>query len=686
MKGKAKEKSHLPLRLNILFFVIFILFSLLVIQLGVVQILTGEEAQEVLNETEDTVTNIPVPRGKMYDRYGNLVVDNIPRYAITYTPPKNVQPDQNLEVAQVLAQYIEKSDEDITERDMKDYWILTNQEEAFGRLTDKEKAALDDDEEYKEVLDRITDVDLNNLTDADKEIVAIKRELDQAIELTPHMVKNEGVTKEEYATVAEHLSEMQGINVTTDWERDLVKGDTFANFIGGITDHEEGILGEKVDFYLTRNYNRNERVGRSFLEEQYETILSGQKERIRHVTDNQNNVIRTELLQEGKQGKDLVLTIDMELQKKVDQIAQEELEKIIRKYPGRNQYLEDALVVMMKPKTGEVLALTGVRYHRATEEKPAYFADESYRTIYDAHLPGSTIKGATVLAGFQSGVITKNTVFNDRPIKIAQTDWKSSYSTLGPVNYLSALEKSSNVFMFFVAMRMGGDYTYVEDASLDFNPDAFRQMRNYFKQFGLGVKTGIDLPYEATGLEGEGGSPGLLMDYAIGQYEPFTALQLAQYVSTIANDGYRIKPRLVKEIRYPSEDGELGPVYKALKPEIINHLEMDDEYINAVQNGFYRVFNGSDGTASGTFNSLDYVAAGKTGTAQHMIYKEGRIEAETENLTLVGYAPYDDPEVAFSVIVPKVGLKSGDTINYKIGKRILNTYFEMEEENEEEES
>ncbi|GAA0490463.1 penicillin-binding protein 2A [Salinibacillus aidingensis] len=676
-----KPKSHLPFRLNILFFAIFLLFSFLIVQLGIVQILTGEEAQEVLDETENTVTNIPVPRGKLYDRDGNILVDNKSRYAITYTPPKNVQPEKKLEIAQTLSNYIEMEERQITERDMKDYWILTHREEAYARLSKTEKQRMDDEEQYQTVLDRITKYNLESLSEKELEVAAIKRELDEAIELTPHIVKNKGVTKEEYATVAEHINEMPGINVSTDWARTFPQGETFVNFIGGISDHEDGIPRDNVDYYLTRNYNRNERVGESFLEQQYEEFLAGQKEQYRHVTDQNNNVIRSELIQKGKQGKDLVLSVDMELQKKVDQIVKEELEKIIHK--PANRHLNKGLVVMMKPKTGEILTMTGIRYHRATEDKPAFFADESYRTVYDAHLPGSAVKGASVLAGFQSGVITKNTVFVDRPIKIASTDTKRSWTDLGPVNYLTALERSSNVFMFFIAMRMGGDYSYVPNDNLNFNTEAFTEMRNYFKQFGLGVETGIDLPYEATGLEGDKETGGLLMDYAIGQYEPFTTLQLAQYVSTIANDGYRVKPHLVNEIRYPGTEEQLGPIYKTIGPEIINKIEMDDEYIQAVQNGFYRVFNGSNGTAAGTFRNLPYVAAGKTGTAEKPLFDEdGNRVANTENLTLVGYAPYDDPEVAFAIVVPQVGRSAGEGINRNIGKRILDAYFQQQENEE----
>ncbi|WP_234998457.1 peptidoglycan D,D-transpeptidase FtsI family protein [Salirhabdus sp. Marseille-P4669] len=669
-----RQKTHLPFRLNLIFFIIFLLFGFLIIQLGIVQILKGEEAQRVIDTTDESVSLHPVPRGFMYDRYGNLLVDNLPRYAITYTPPKNVQPQDKLEIAQTLAKYIQKEPESITERDQKDYWILTRREDAFRKLTDEEREKMDDKEEYITILDRITEEDLS-FSKEELEIIAIKRELDLAVEFTPYIIKNEGVTEAEYAKVAEHVNEMPGINVSIDWKRHAPYGTTFRNFIGNLTEHKDGLPQEELDYYLTRQYSLNDRVGESFLEKQYETVLKGKKNIYQHVTDKQENVIDTKLIQKGEQGKSLVLTVDIELQKKVDEIVQEELLKAIQKDPKGNKYLQDAMVVMMNPKNGEVLAMSAMRYYRELDDEAAHFKDESYRTVYDAHLPGSAIKGATVLAGFDSGVIEEDTYFHDEPIKIKGTPEKSSWTDLGDVNYLTALERSSNVFMFYIAMRMGGDYSYVYDEGLDYNPDSFRQMRNYFKQFGLGVETGIDLPYEATGLQGDDSLAGYLMDYAIGQYEPFTTLQLAQYISTIANDGYRIRPHLVKEIRYPSQHDHLGPIYQTIQPEVLNRIEMDDEYLEKVQYGLYQVVHGSRGTGS-ALSALPYDVAAKTGTAQHLIYENGQLVEETENLTLVGYAPFDDPEIAFAIVVPRVGLDTETGINLNIGRRILTAYFD----------
>lgn len=694
LEKKKKKRSRIPFRLNVIFFVVFILFSILVIQLGVVQILQGEEYQAEIDRTIKDTSKSPVPRGKMYDRNGKVIVDNEPLYAITYTPPKRAQAEDKLEMAEKLKDFIKVDEQQIkkiTERNKKEYWYLKNKEEVFSRLTKAEKE-LDDVKQYNLMLERITEEEINELTDEDLQIIAIKRELDKAYALTPEVIKNEDISIEEYAKIAEHLTELPGINATTDWKRKYVYGDTLQSIIGSITTQEQGIPAEKEDYYLTRGYSRNDRVGKSGLEEHYEDVLRGRKEQIQYTTTKTGEVIGSEVIVPGERGKDLVLTIDIDYQQKVDEIVLKELQAA-RRHSGANRYLEDALAVVMNPKTGEILALSGWHYNRQTNE----YENTPHKVLYDAHRAGSTVKGATVLAGLASGVISPGTTLYDSPIKIQGTPTKGSWTRLGPVNDITALKRSSNVYMFYIGLRMGGEFRYPfpsnAKARVDFK--GLQEMRNYFNQFGLGVKTGIDFPYEATGFTGEDTVTGLL-DVGIGQYDTYTTMQLAQYVSTIANGGYRVQPRLVKEIRSPGEnEDELGPVYKVNNPKVLNQLEMDKSYIERVQRGFWQVFNEPGGTGYSHWAGKSYRAAGKTGTAENEVYEERNGQyvrvAKTENLALVGYAPYDDPEVAFAVIIPNLGSIRGQyPINHTIGKGLLDTYFAMkenkeaEEENEEE--
>ena len=145
---------------------------------------------------------------------------------------------------------------------------------------------------------------------------------------------------------------------------------------------------------------------------------------------------------------------------------------------------------------------------------------------------------------------------------------------------------------------------------------------------------------------------GFLLDYAIGQYDTYTPLELAQYVSTIANGGYRLKPQLVKEVREPDAKRGIGAVIQSVQPEVLNKIDMKSEYIKEVQAGFRRVM--TKGTAASQFASASYKPAGKTGTAQSFYDgpDKSKTGTSTYNTTLVAYAPADNPEIAISVVVP----------------------------------
>ncbi|MEN2765976.1 peptidoglycan D,D-transpeptidase FtsI family protein [Ornithinibacillus xuwenensis] len=683
-KKNQKKKAQLPFRLNILFFVVFLLFAVLILQLGVVQILRGEEFQEQIDQTTQDTTKIPVPRGEIYDRNYNIIAQNKAMYAITYTPQKGVQADERLDVAVKLAEYIDmfKPDESdrekqlnsITTRDKKEYWYILHEEEAKERLSTEEAADMETAEQYKTILDRITEEEISNFTEQDFEIILIKKELDRAYALAPQVVKNENVTPEEYARVAEHLADLPGINATTDWVREYPYDGTFQNIIGNVTTEKEGVPAENIDFYLAKGYSRNDRVGKTGLEQQYEDLLRGRKEQVQYTMDKSGVIQDSEVVVPGESGKDIVLTIDMEFQQKVDEILKSELEAATK--GGQNNHLRDAMAVVMDPNTGELLAVGGQSFNEDQTE----ITDTSYKTLYDAHRPGSTVKGATVLAAYDAGIISPGHREYDTPIKIAGTPEKSSWKNLGWVNDLDALRQSSNVYMFYIAMKMGGEYNYQREKSVSFDPAAFQEMRFYFNQFGLGVNTGVDYPYESIGYPGNDTGPGLLMDYAIGQYDTFTAMQLVQYASTIANGGYRVQPHFLKEARNPTpEEGKLGSIYRTVNTTVLNKIIMDEEYIERVQEGFRQVYQEPGGTAYNYFRDTDFNAAGKTGTAESEVYIDGK-KIETVNLTMIAYAPYDNPEIAMSVIVPYLDSETNSSINHNITKRIMDAYYTLKEE------
>lgn len=672
---KHRKKNQLFFRLNLLFIVIFLLFAALVVQLGVVQILNGESFQEEINKTSQDITKIPVPRGEIYDRHHNIIVENKPIYAITYTPPKGVQAKDRLKVAQKLSKYIDMFHPDeekrndqierITKRDKREYWYLLNEKDAQEKLSDKEATDLKPEEQYKAILSRITEEEYDNLTKDDLEILLIKKELDRAYALSPQIIKSDHITTKEYARVAENLAELPGINATTDWVREYPYGDTFKRMIGNITTEKEGVPAENIDSYLAKGYSRNDRVGENGLELQYEDLLRGRKEQVRYTMDSNFVILDSEIVVPGESGKDLILTIDMEFQELVNEILREELKSATA--GGKNNRLRDALAVVMDPHTGELLAVSGQSFVDSSQDK---FYDSSFKTIYDQHIPGSVVKGATILTGYDSGIIAPGNAVYDEPIHIQGTPVKGSWRDLGWVNDMDALRQSSNVYMFYIAMKMGGEYNYYPGKKIKFNPQAFQDMRNNFKQFGLGTLTGVDYPNESPGLPGSLRDGGLLMDFAIGQYDNYTPIQLAQYVSTIANGGYRVQPHFLKEVRNPSSGTELGTVYRSVNTKILNKIVMDQSYIKRVQEGFRQVFQAPGGTAYNYFRGDVHKIAGKTGTAENLY--------DTINLTMVAYAPYDNPEIAVSVIVPFLD-DDMTSNNSSITKKIIEAYFSLKE-------
>ncbi len=681
-KKNQKKKSHMPLRLNIVFFIVFILFAVLILQLGVVQILNGEEAQKKIDRTENTTTNIPVPRGEMYDRYGRVLVDNQPLYSITYTPPKGVQAADRLALAKQLSQYIQMDTDNLTSRNLKEYYFLQNRKEIQERTADTVTDDMDNGDVYQLQLDSIKKNEINSFGKKTKEVIAIKKELDQASALSPHVIKNADISEEEYSKVAEHLANLPGINVTSDWERSYPYGQTFKNYVGSITTRQEGVPRDDLEYYMSLDYSRNDRVGESGLEQEYEDVLRGMKEKVQYTTDKENNVVDTKVIRQGSRGKDLVLTIDMELQEKLDKIVKDEVVKAVNLGNG---YVDNAIAVMSNPQTGEILGISGQTYNHNRKKGEPLVSDSSSQAIYNAYAPGSIVKGATVLTAFHEGVIDTSTTIYDKTLHFYGGLTKSSYVSLQYVNYLKALRKSSNVFMFYVAMWLGGEH-YEPNKKLDFKSDTYETFLYDFNQFGLGVKTGIDLPYESTGVIGTDPNPGNILDFAIGQYNTYTAMQMNQYVSTIANGGSRIRPHLVKEIHNPAQVGDdLGPVEKTYSPDVLNTLEMSKTNINRVQEGFREVFQHPEGTAYSTFHNKDYNPAGKSGTAQVTKYiktKSGyhAVDRELENLTLVGYAPANNPEVAVTVFVPYMNASSSTHINYEIGEKALDAYFDLKKQ------
>jgi cell division protein FtsI/penicillin-binding protein 2 len=259
----------------------------------------------------------------------------------------------------------------------------------------------------------------------------------------------------------------------------------------------------------------------------------------------------------------------------------------------------------------------------------------------------------------------------------AKCSWKEG---IGVIDDIGALKVSSNAYQFKIAMKVGGA-AYKYNTPLVIDPKAFDTYRNMFVQFGLGVKTGVDLPLEGTGYKGGSNVAGHLLDFAIGQYDTYTPLQLSQYINTIANGGSRIELHFLKEIHAETMTEEIGHLESTFEPVTYNKVKLDDKYLNRVRQGFYEVT--ATGIGKGYMGNVPS-PAGKTGTSQSFVDSDndGKVDKETISNTFAGYFPADHPIMSIMVASPDVYYNGHNStfrtsVNKRIAASVSNKFYEL---------
>ena len=676
---KKKKKSHIPFRLNLLFLIVFFSFIALISRLAYIQLVKGDEFVALVQRTETTTAKKSVPRGSIYDSQGRILVGNKPKLAINYTRPADVKASTMLEIAKKLTTLISVDASELKERDLKDYWVATNPDKVDSLLTAEEKKRiakenLSTSQTYEMQLAHIPADELN-YNDAEKQVIAIFTKMNSAYALSTVTLKNEGVTEQEVAKISERLGELRGVDVDSDWDREYPMGDMLKTILGTVSSEKTGLPSDKVKSLLAQGYSLNDRVGTSYLEEQYETVLSGTKTVVKSQTNTKGEVVNSTETYPGKGGSNLVLTIDTEFQKKIEEIATKSVEAMTDPAADR------VYIVVMNPKNGDVLGITGKKKKFDENFNSTGVEDDALGAINNSFGMGSVVKPATVLSGYMDGAITleDNTIV-DEPIEFEASKPKSSWFNRNgkmELTDLDALERSSNVYMIKLAMKMGGQTTYEKGGRLNINLSLFDKLREYYAQFGLGVRTGIDLPNEGKGYNGGTADAFSALDFAFGQFDLYTPLQLAQYMSTIANGGTRIAPRLVKEIHETSPSGGIGNLEDVVPTKIMNSIQVSKEILDHIKEGLYRVTHGENGTSATTFRTYSPQVAGKTGTTEafysgpNPAYKNEAVE----NSSFISYAPYDNPEIVVAVVAPY--FKDGSPSDYaaKVAKQVYDAYF-----------
>lgn len=678
-KKLNKKKSPLldeieQRRIVVILFVVALLFIILFVKLYVVMIVDSSKYKKKLDKLSyNTVEGSSAPRGRIYDRNHNILVDNIAVKTIYYTKSKKVSSSEEVKLAYKVSPHLNLDLSKLTSRAKREFYVEIHPKIAKSKIKDSEweklkQKKLDATDIKNLKIERITDDEINSMNDSDNRAAYLYYLMNKGYAYDEKTIRTGDVTDEEYAYISENNEELTGFNTRLDWERVYPYGDTFKTILGKVSSASQGLPVEEKEYYLKQGYSLNDRVGISYIEKQYETYLRGTKALYEVINSNE-----LKLVSEGKRGNDIVLTIDINLQKQLEEILTDEVTKA--KSEANTQYYDHSSAIIQDPQTGEVLAMASKQIVNGT------IVDNTSSILTSPVTPGSVVKGASMLVGYNTGAVKIGEYKVDECIKIKGTNEKCSSHTLGKIDDITALAKSSNVYQFKTAMRVAG-YEYKRGMGLPLVQSAFDSYRNMYHSFGLGVKTGIDLPVESLGYGASRDTQaGNLLDFVIGQYETYTPIQLSQYISTIANSGSRIEPHLLKEVHESTNDEKLGKTIHEVKPKVLNKIDTKEEYMQRVREGFYAVVNRSDGYGRGYMNTA-YSPAGKTGTSQSFIDtdNDGVIDKETITSNFIGYAPSDNPRMSITVVSPNSSRPDTSTdhaslVTLRITKRATDAYF-----------
>ncbi|USQ69659.1 penicillin-binding protein 2 [Companilactobacillus allii] len=686
----SQAKSTIPFRLNLLFFIVFALFALLVGQLAYLQIVYGGKFEAEVNRTDKTVMTGSVPRGMIYDSKGRLLVGNSTENAITYTKSSGVKSSNIYTIVNRLTKYVSIEKETLSDRDKADYILAApNKESKVAKQmpkswrVDSNGDSLTNTQIYNNEVKYLKKEGIH-LSDAELSRATLYKKMSAAYSLSTVFLKDKDLTSKEIAEVSEHLTELPGVSIGTNWNREYPQGKSIASIIGGVSTEQQGIPDDELNTLLASGYSRNDRVGTSYLEKSYESILAGTKSEREVQIGANNQVKKSKVVYSGQKGGNLNLTIDSKFQKKVQSALSTEF--AAAQTAGITQYSDGAYVVVMNPKTGAIMAMAGTKNDPQTGKT----SEDALGVINRTFVMGSAVKGATVLGALMDGVITPtNNTIADNPIYLPGSAVKKSVYPVGTYSSLTAekaLQVSSNEYMMALAMKEG-NAKYEPKVSMTMDSDIFSKMRGYFNQFGLGVKTGIDISGETAGIEGSTRNSagqlktGSALDLAYGNYDSYTLIEMAQYISTIANGGYRLKPYIVQSIQKTKNNGDKGAYESVTSPTILNKVGFTQSELNVVRKGMYDAVHGSDYWTTATrLKDLTPAVAAKTGTAQSFYYNpddpNNSDPPETITTSLVSFGPYDDPNIAMAIVFPNLTSESG-SYPQLVAKQIYTDYYKM---------
>lgn len=671
-----KFNSHsIPTRLNLLFAIVILLFMTIIGRLLYMQVVNKDFYEAKLASASQTRVTTGSARGEIYDAAGKPLVENTVKQVVAFTRSNKMTAADLKDISAKLLTYVTVSSPDLTERQIADYYL------ADPAVYKKTVEALPKDKRFDSDGNQLSESDLynnavesvsssqTNYTEDEKKAIYLFSQLNAVGNFATGNIQTDPLSDTQVALIASASKELPGISISTSWDRKVLET-SLASIVGSVSSEKSGLPAEEVDAYLKKGYSLNDRVGTSYLEKQYEEVLQGKRTVKEIHLDKHGDMESVENIEEGSKGKNIKLTIDLAFQDSVDSLLKSYFNSELAN--GGAQYSEGVYAVALNPKTGAVLAMSGIKHNLESGE----LTPDSLGTVTNVFVPGSVVKAATISSGWENGVLSGNQTLTDQPIVFQGSAPINSWYTQAygsfPITAVQALEYSSNAYMVQTALGlMGQTYQpnmFVGTSNLE---SAMGKLRSTFGEYGLGSATGIDLPDESTGFVPKDYSFANYITNAFGQFDNYTPMQLAQYVATIANNGVRLAPRIVEGIYDNNEQGGLGELIKQNDSTEMNKINISESDMSILQQGFYQVSHGTSALTTGRAfsNGATVSISGKTGTAES--YVNGGQKANNTNA--VAYAPTDNPQIAVAVVFPhNTNLTNG--VGPSIARDIINLY------------
>ena len=680
MDNSDEKKSRV--KYNVLSMLVYIVGIVLLVQLFNLQIVNGQKYREQSNTRLTRESVLKAARGNILDRTGNPIVTTTMGFRLDLYKTKVDDKTLNDTILNII-KILEKNGDTYYDNlpiDVNPFSFKSQDENNIKNWKNKNKIDIDASAEdcfYK--LKEKFKIESDNIEETRK-IMAIRYEISQNGYSSTKAVEICGnLSRESAMELSEKNAQFAGIDIVTEPIISYTSGNLASHILGTVGKITQSELEGREE-----NYDMNDLIGKTGIQYVFEDVLKGENG-IRQIDMDIEGTITGEYIeQEAVAGSDVVLTIDSNLQAITEKALKDNITKISTGGFSSRSDADAGAVVVMNVKTGEILAMASYPDYEPqlfingiSSEKYKEYQEKSAlynRAISGTYAPGSIFKMVTAIAGLEEGVINPKTLINDtgvyphahKPVCWYYTEYGIGH---GNLNVSDAIKHSCNYFFYEVGNRIGID-----------------KLEKYAKYFGLGKKTQVELPSESTGVvasrkiadsEDRSWYVGETLSAAIGQsYNNFTPIQMAKYISMLANGGKDIDVTLVKSII----DSEGNQMDRQKIDEIVNRklgfdnsekteeLNISEENLKAILEGMKGVTSESGGTAYSTFAGFNVEVAGKTGTAQ---------VGNKTNGWFAGFAPFDNPEIAIVVVVENV-THGGYTA--EVARDIFAEYFGMNAE------